>query len=102
VFRSFQWHNDSFDVPRGAVLTAFSATCPHQAFRIGQYAWGLQFHPEVTEEIIRLWAAADGLASARTEEMVSAFRSEWASYLETARILLQNFAKAATGRLVKN
>ncbi|NMC74449.1 MAG: type 1 glutamine amidotransferase, partial [Geobacteraceae bacterium] len=52
-FVSFHWHHDSFDLPADGVLLATSEGCPHHAFRVGERAWGLQFHPEVTEGIVR-------------------------------------------------
>jgi len=52
-FITFQWHHDSFDLPDGTRLLATSAACPNQAFRVGNAGWGLQFHPEVNEKIIR-------------------------------------------------
>jgi GMP synthase-like glutamine amidotransferase len=97
-FCSFQWHQDSFDLPPGAVLLASSADCPHQAFRSGQSAWGLQFHPEVTEKIVRDWCALEGTASSRTEEMVAAFHAEAEEYRATAACLLKNFLAAAGQR----
>jgi GMP synthase-like glutamine amidotransferase len=51
----FQWHGDRFDLPPGAALLATSSTCREQAYRVGATAWGLQFHPEVTAEIIDGW-----------------------------------------------
>jgi GMP synthase (glutamine-hydrolysing) len=51
----FQWHGDTFDLPRGAVQLARSAQCENQAFRFGEAAYGLQFHIEVTPEIIDSW-----------------------------------------------
>jgi GMP synthase-like glutamine amidotransferase len=44
-----QWHQDTVaDLPPGAVLLATGDRYPHQAFRLGARAWGLQYHPEVT------------------------------------------------------
>ncbi|KAA0892082.1 type 1 glutamine amidotransferase [Oryzomonas rubra] len=91
---TFQWHHDSFDLPTGAVLLAASPACPHQAFRIGPCAWGTQFHPEVTEEIIRAWCAWDPATRGRADELVAAWRAE-TSYGATARCLLENFVGAA-------
>jgi GMP synthase (glutamine-hydrolysing) len=51
----FQWHGDTFDLPPGAVLLAQSPQCVHQAFRIRQSAYGLQFHLEMTREMIDDW-----------------------------------------------
>lgn len=94
-FRTFQWHHDSFDIPAEGILLASSAACPHQAFRVGQCAWGVQFHPEVTEGIIRDWCAWDRSLSAATEEIVVAFQSDSANYKATARQLTGNFLQAA-------
>ena len=38
----FEWHGDTLDLPRGAVHLARGACCPHQAFRCGRRAWGVQ------------------------------------------------------------
>jgi GMP synthase-like glutamine amidotransferase len=51
----FQWHGDTFDIPEGGELLATSDGCPHQAFRYGNCAYGLQFHLEVTAEMIKEW-----------------------------------------------
>jgi len=51
----FQWHGDTFALPRGAVRLASSPLCREQAFRYGEAAWGLQFHLEMTEPMIRAW-----------------------------------------------
>ena len=52
----FQWHFDTFTVPAGAQLIAEGAVGP-QAFTIG-HSLGVQFHPEVTPEIMGSWVAA--------------------------------------------
>jgi GMP synthase-like glutamine amidotransferase len=51
----FQWHFDTFTVPPGAHLIADSAVGP-QAFTSGR-SLGVQFHPEVTTEIMDRWVA---------------------------------------------
>jgi GMP synthase (glutamine-hydrolysing) len=53
-FPAFQWHFYAFDVPAGAAELARSRVCP-QAFRLGEQAWAVQFHPEVTREIVSGW-----------------------------------------------
>lgn len=52
----FQWHFDTFTVPPGARLIADSAAGP-QAYTIGR-SLGVQFHPEVTPEIMENWVRA--------------------------------------------
>lgn len=49
----FQWHFDAFTLPPGATLIAESDVGP-QAFVAGR-SLGLQFHPEVTTEIMDEW-----------------------------------------------
>lgn len=94
-FLTFQWHHDSFDIPAGGVVLAASVVCPHQAFRMGRSAWGVQFHPEVTGEIIRSWAAWDKATSGRVEELVAEFQKEAERYAATVRQLMRNFLSAA-------
>ena len=54
-----QWHGDTFHLPKGAVQLASSPLCQQQAFRFGKSAYGLQFHVEVTEAMIRSWLRAN-------------------------------------------
>jgi GMP synthase (glutamine-hydrolysing) len=51
----FQWHGDTFEIPREAVRLASSPLCANQAFRYGKNVYGLQFHIEVNEAMIQDW-----------------------------------------------
>ena len=51
----FQWHGDTLALPKGAVRLFSSPLCPEQAFRYQDHVYGLQFHLEVTEAMIRAW-----------------------------------------------
>ncbi|MCC7257591.1 MAG: gamma-glutamyl-gamma-aminobutyrate hydrolase family protein [Gammaproteobacteria bacterium] len=51
----FQWHGDTFEIPAGAAHLATSPSCTNQAFRYGENVYGLQFHLEVDEPLIRRW-----------------------------------------------
>ena len=53
-FTVFQWHNETFNLPKGATLLAQGDTVTHQAFQLG-HAVGVQFHPEVTMPVISRW-----------------------------------------------
>ena len=52
---TLQWHGDTFDLPAGATLLASSPAYENQAFRFGR-AYGVQFHLEVSAEMVRQWA----------------------------------------------
>ncbi len=58
----FHWHGETFDLPPGAELLASSEACRHQAFRVGGNVYGLQFHLEVTPEMIAAWCHEDANA----------------------------------------
>jgi GMP synthase-like glutamine amidotransferase len=94
-FTSFQWHHDSFDLPDGALLLASSDACPHQSFRYGKNAWGTQFHPEATCEIIRAWCAWDKDTAARSDQLCTEFNSHSLTYQTSARQMLENFLRIA-------
>jgi GMP synthase (glutamine-hydrolysing) len=51
----FQWHAYTFDLPPGAVHLASTPTCPNQAFRYGDRAYGFQFHLEADQTLIHRW-----------------------------------------------
>lgn len=52
-----QWHWDAItELPPGATLLMSSPTYPNQAFRVGERAWGIQFHVEIDEAMVRRWA----------------------------------------------
>jgi GMP synthase-like glutamine amidotransferase len=55
---TFQWHSYTFGVPEHATELARSALCT-QAFRVGDRAWGIQFHAEVTLPMVRTWTAEE-------------------------------------------
>ncbi len=52
----YQWHTEGFEIPPGGVLLARGETFPNQAFRYGERAYGLQFHPEVDAEAVSSWS----------------------------------------------
>jgi GMP synthase-like glutamine amidotransferase len=54
-FRVFHWHADTFDIPKQAVRLFGSDMYANQAFRYGDNAYALQFHIEVTKDMIRNW-----------------------------------------------
>lgn len=98
-----QWHEDAIvDLPPGAVNLASSPRYPYQAFRLGDRAWGLQFHIETPAEMVRHWGAEHGrsveelgldpvaLAERAVEELPEV-EACW-------RPMVEKFAELAAGR----
>ncbi len=81
------WHQDTFELPADASLLASSELFPHQAFRIGAHAYGLQFHVEVEHELARTWREllpAGALAEASVAEIEDAGRTVLDAFFEYA------------------
>jgi len=57
-FDAFQWHYYKHGLPAGGVELARNDVCT-QAFRLGDFAWGVQFHPEVTLAQVEAWLEED-------------------------------------------
>jgi GMP synthase (glutamine-hydrolysing) len=55
----FQWHGENFELPDGAMLEFRGDIVENQMFTFGS-ATGVQFHPEVTKEIIHDWVIPAG------------------------------------------
>ncbi|MGW4470475.1 type 1 glutamine amidotransferase [Nonomuraea sp. NPDC004354] len=58
--QAVQWHWDEIaELPPGAVPLLRDDAFPHQAFRLGRRAWGVQFHPEVLLASATEWASGE-------------------------------------------
>lgn len=70
-FLVFQWHGETFDLPGDTVCLAGNQAFPHQAFRFGSLAYGIQFHLELTEAMLRTWLIswADEIREARPQPL---------------------------------
>lgn len=53
----FQWHSEGFELPPGATALASSAAFSQQAYSLPGGHFGVQFHPEVNPQVLRLWQA---------------------------------------------
>ena len=65
----YQWHKEGFELPEDAVLLATGDNFPHQAFRWGPCAYGHQFHPEMTADMVDFWSTngADLIGAPNTQ-----------------------------------
>ena len=103
-FPSLQWHSYAVEPAPGSPVLARSAACA-QAYRLGERAWGIQFHAEVTPEIVSDWIAdaeatpADDVREAGVD--LSALRERTAreitGWSELGRGLCERFLALAAG-----
>jgi GMP synthase-like glutamine amidotransferase len=75
------WHGDTFDLPPGAQRLAHNERYPNQAFRVGEAAWGLQFHLEVTAAAVEGFLDAFPTDAARAPGGAVAVRAATAASL---------------------
>lgn len=54
-FHAMEWHSDTFEVPPNAQLLVSGETCHHQAYQIGNNIIGMQFHPEMTADVMAMY-----------------------------------------------
>jgi GMP synthase-like glutamine amidotransferase len=87
-----QWHGDMFMIPDGALLLASGQPCPHQAF-VWRRAYGLQFHLEVTPEMLQEWFEDDP----RLEEVMAGWQEQGAVMDQAAQALYRGFWRLAAG-----
>jgi GMP synthase-like glutamine amidotransferase len=86
--RVFHWHNETFNLPGRAILLLKGERVNNQAFIMGS-AVGVQFHPEVTGEIISRWS--EELGSHEREQVLRDSEREIAGNAQRCRILIDKF-----------
>lgn len=86
----FHWHEDTFDPPDGATILGTGDDVHLQAFRIGDLAWGLQFHFEIDRAELEIWLEAAG------EDVVRAWGKTTAQVLDEADRFLSTQESRAT------
>jgi GMP synthase-like glutamine amidotransferase len=91
-FEVWNAHGYAFHVPDGAVELARSPVCS-QAFRLGDSAWGVQFHPEIRVDQVAHWLREDRVPNAR--ELVEELRARYDSWRSFGAALLRSFLAAA-------
>jgi GMP synthase (glutamine-hydrolysing) len=67
-FEAFNANGYAFDVPDGATVLAVGPV--PQAFRLGERAWAVQFHPEIRRDHVLTWFEDD--SSPRTPDEIAA------------------------------
>lgn len=54
-FRVMQWHQETFELPKGAVRLAENSACVNQVYQIGKKVLAFQFHPEITKTAVKIF-----------------------------------------------
>jgi GMP synthase-like glutamine amidotransferase len=101
--RVFQWHEDTFTLPTGAVPLAGSIDYRYQAFRWGRHVYGLQFHPEATARAVAAWLWTPGYldqlqtAGVDAGAVVAELAEEETRLRELAEVLLARWLAVCAG-----
>jgi len=95
----FHWRQYACRLPSDAVLIASGDGDP-QVFRLGEAAWGVQFHPEVSREILAGWVADDPrtvtrVTKAAPAELLAENERRLPASAALCRRLAANFVSAA-------
>lgn len=88
-FKVFHWHGDTFELPFGAIHLARSSLYENQAFRYRENVYALQFHIEVTKELLEEWFEEHTLK----EQILSEAEKIISEYSQRARNFYQAFFK---------
>jgi GMP synthase (glutamine-hydrolysing) len=93
---TFHWHEDTFALPAGSVLLASNSITPNQAFRYGQCAYGIQYHIELTPEMLHDWmhhddAQEDTLDPGLVDAIMQDSLRQFDRYHAHSRLMLANF-----------
>ncbi len=91
-FAAFEWHHYTHGLPAGADELARSPICT-QAFRLGQRAWGVQFHPEVTLAQVETWVAEEPELPIDPGRLLEETRDRISEWNELGRALCGAFAE---------
>ena len=95
------WHEDTFGIPQGGVRLATSVNTANQAFRIGRRAYGLQYHIEVSSDMLDLWFRNPDnkrgiiklVGAEAMEHIERAIPTHYPMYREHTRTVFENFLK---------
>jgi len=101
----FQWHMDTYDLPDGATLLATGDAVDNQAYRVGDAAWGVQFHLEIDADELETWLRVyqdEGDLEADWGKSPETVRAEAATHLagheERGKEIFRRFADVARSR----
>jgi GMP synthase-like glutamine amidotransferase len=106
TLKVLQWHGQEVrQLPAGATLLASSARCQVQAFALGDRAFGLQFHYEVTNSTVEDWVQIPAyqadlevmLGSTGCDDLKQAVAARLPTMNREAKVMFHNFVQIVKG-----
>lgn len=98
-FHALQWHGAAIlKLPEGAVVLAENDHCPIQAIQMGERAFGIQYHVELTDKTVPEW----GLIPEYRAELEAITGPGGQEALEAATAEAMPALKAAAQTLYRN
>jgi GMP synthase (glutamine-hydrolysing) len=92
--RAMHWNDDVVArLPEGAIRLATASTGEVQAARHASTVWGIQWHPEVDDGLVALWANDGGLAPSEQERLVDSLAQARRDLDEAWQPLARRFAE---------
>lgn len=101
--KALQWHSVRVaQPPEDAVILASSPLCRCQAMRVGERAWGIQYHVEIEKQTIAEWGCVPAYAHALEsthgsdglQRLAEAARPHMTEFERNARRMYENFLAA--------
>ncbi len=96
---TLQWHGDTFDLPAGATRLAGSPAYPNQAFRY-ERAYGVQFHLEVSDEMVRAWAGVPAYAASLERTLGPGSAAPFLASVEDRSVEMRSHGRALFERFL--
>lgn len=102
--KALQWHSVRVaQPPDGAVVLASSPACRVQAMRVGERAWGMQYHVEADPEVVKDWGCVPEYRTSleatngpgAMDRLTAGMEAHAADFVATARTVYRNFMSLA-------
>lgn len=91
-FPVFQLHNDTILPAKNITLLATGQDCTYQIIRVGNTAYGTQFHFELTKGMLQVWIQKDpDLMKLDSTTLQKDFQTMYESYTTIGKTLIQNW-----------
>ena len=101
--KALQWHSVQVQtVPDDTIVLASSAACKHQAMRVGNNAWSMQYHVEVEPDTVDTWsqvpayrqALINTLGEAALPQLLANATDNLEDFAANSELLYRNFMQA--------